>query len=61
MTDTFKMGDYYIDSRELDNGWYELSTMAYSAGEWYRVHKRYDYKPLERDLRDFVQYVEGTR
>ncbi len=61
MTATIKIGDYYVHERELENGWYLLSTMAYGVDEWYEVHKRYDHKTGEEDYKDFVRYVEGTR
>ena len=50
-----------IVERRLDNGWYELSTMAYSMGEEYRESKRYDHKPTEEDYRDFNSMVENNR
>lgn len=50
-----------IVERPLDNGWYELSTMAYSMGEEYRESKRYDHKPTEDDYRKFFNRVENNR
>ena len=50
-----------IVERRLDNGWYALSTLAYSMGEEYRESKRYDHKPTEDDYMSFMSYVEATR
>lgn len=50
-----------IVERRLDNGWYELSTMAYSMGEEYRESKRYDHKPTEDDYQKFNNMVENNR
>lgn len=55
------MRDDDIVERRLDNGWYELSTLAYSMGEEYRVSKRYDHKPTDDDYAGFMSYVESTR
>ena len=50
-----------IVERRLDNGWYELSTMAYSMGEEYRESKRYDHKPTDDDYQMFNNMVENNR
>ena len=50
-----------IVERQLDNGWYELSTMAYSMGEEYREHKRYNHKPNNEDYALFVRGVENHK
>jgi hypothetical protein len=50
-----------IVERRLDNGWYELSTLAYSMGEEYRESKRYDHKPNNTDYRKFIDMVEHNR
>lgn len=50
-----------IVERPLDNGWYELSTMAYSMGEEYRESKRYDHRPTDKDYQDFISMVEHNR
>lgn len=50
-----------IVERRLNNGWYELSTMAYSMGEEYRESKRYDHKPTEDDYRKFNNMMENNR
>jgi hypothetical protein len=55
------MRDDDIVERRLGNGWYELSTMAYSMGEEYREIKRYDHKPTEDDYRDFNSMIENNR
>lgn len=55
------MRDDDVVERRLDNGWYELSTLAYSMGEEYRESKRYDHKPTEDDYISFMSYVESTR
>ena len=52
---------YDITEVALDNGWYELSTMATSMGEEYRDHKRYDHKPTIEDYAQFVSMVEANR
>ena len=54
-------GGYHITERPLGNGWYELSTLAYSMGEEYREHKRYDHKPNITDYTHFVQGVESHK
>ena len=51
-------GGYEIAERTLDNGWYELSTMATEMGESYRESKRYDHTPSITDYTNFVQEVE---
>lgn len=56
-----EVGGYYITERPLDNGWYELSTMAYSMGEEYRESKRYDHKPNNEDYTSFVSEVESHK
>ena len=61
MTAVIKIGDYYIHERQLKNGWYELSAMAWSMGEEYMERKRFDYRPQEEDYRKFVQYIEGNK
>lgn len=50
-----------IVERQLENGWYELSAMASSMNEEYRVHKRYDHRPTDDDYASFMSYVEATR
>lgn len=52
------MRDDDIVERQLDNGWYELSTMAVSMGEEYREHQRYDHKPTDYDYQKFIETVE---
>lgn len=52
---------YDITEVALDNGWYELSTMATSMGEEYRDHKRYDHKPTIEDYARFVSMVEHNK
>lgn len=59
MAKTTDFGGYQITERQLDNGWYELSTMATSMGETYRESKRYDHKPNNTDYRKFVQSVHN--
>lgn len=54
-------GGYDVAEIALDNGWYELSTMATSMGEEYREHKRYDHKPTIEDYARFVSMVEANR
>lgn len=56
-----EFGGYHITERPLENGWYELSTMAYSMGEEYRESKRYDHKPTEYDYQKFLNMVENNR
>ena len=56
-----RLEDYDITERRLENGWYELSTMAYSMGEEYREHKRYDHQPTSEDYENFVQYIEANK
>ena len=58
---TTSMGEYRIAERRLDNGWYELSTMAYSMGEEYREHMRYDHPPTIRDYEKFLSRVESNK
>lgn len=60
MTTTHIMG-YTITERELDNGWYELSTLAYSMGEEYRERMRYSYKPTYDDYKRFIERVERSK
>lgn len=55
------MRDDDIVERQLDNGWYELSTMVVSMGEKYREHHRYDHKPTDTDYRKFIETVEHNR
>lgn len=55
------MRDDDVVERRLDNGWYELSTLAYSMGEEYRESKRYDHKPTKEDYARFVQEVENHK
>lgn len=55
------LGDYTITERQLDNGWYELSTLAYSMGEEYREHMRYDHQPTITDYNNFLKRVEGNK
>lgn len=55
------MRTHDIIERQLDNGWYELSTIAYSMGEEYRESKRYDHKPTEEDYRKFDNMIENNR
>lgn len=50
-----------VYERQLDNGWYELSTMVVSMGEEYRIHKRYDHRPTDDDYTSFMSYAESTR
>ena len=61
MANEYDYRGYEITERRLDNGWYELSTMAYSMGEEYRVHKRYDHEPTGVDYDNFIEYVEATK
>lgn len=56
-----EFGGYHITERPLENGWYELSTMAFSMGEEYRESKRLDHKPNLTDYARFVQGVEGNK
>lgn len=58
---TTNIGGYRITERATGNGWYELSTLAYSMGEEYREHKRYNYKPTKEDYTRFVQEVESHK
>lgn len=55
------LGDYSITERRQDNGWYELSTLAYSMGEEYRASKRYDHQPTIEDYHAFINYIETTK
>ena len=55
------IGGYQITERPLNNGWYELSTMAYSMGEVYRDSMRFDHKPTEDDYRKFFNRVENNK
>ena len=58
----YEMGGYEIVVRRSDiNGMYQLSTMASSMGEEYRVAKSYDTFNEEETLADFVKYVESTK
>ena len=56
-----RLEDYDITERRLENGWYELSAMAYSMGEEYREHKRYDHQPTSEDYKNFMQYIEANK
>lgn len=58
MTKTYDRGGYTITVREIANGWYELSTMAFSMGEEYRQHQLLDHEPTDNDLDKFVSVVE---
>lgn len=59
---TYEAYGYDITVRRSDiNGMYQLSTMATSMGEEYRVAKQYDTFNEETTLKDFVSYVEATK
>ena len=55
------LGGYDITERRLDNGWYELSTLAYSMGEGYRESKRFDHQPTIEDYAKFLSRIEATK
>lgn len=58
---TTNLGDYSITERRLSNGWYELSTLAYSMGEEYRESKRFDHQPTIEDYYTFIRGVESNK
>lgn len=58
----YEMHGYEIVVRRSDiNGMYQLSTMADSMGEEYRVAKLYDAFNEEETLDNFINYVESTK
>lgn len=61
MQKTINKGGYEITIRKTPhNGMFELSTMAYSMGDEYRVHKMYDV--FDDDVvENFINYVESTK
>ena len=64
MTKTMRItdfGGYDITEKKLDNGWYELSTTAFSMGEEYRERRRFDHKPYIEDYVSFVQEVNRNK
>ena len=56
-----EFGGYRITERPLENGWYELSTLAFSMGEEWREKRRYDHKPDITDYTRFVKQIDASK
>lgn len=55
------IGGYDVYTRTLNNGWYELSTMATSMGEEYRERQVFDHQPTTEDYQRFIRVVDSNK